>query len=100
MTRFDDFTTYTLHSANFVKEIGYPGMIKTSDGDTVLDEKNVNPINLCWQQEQLLAQHSECTNCTSKSSNSGPIVTATNRPSNHTRKIPATRSSDFLWENC
>jgi hypothetical protein len=44
-----------VHSANFVKETGYPVMIKAHDGDTVLDEKNVNPLNLCRQQEQLLA---------------------------------------------
>jgi acetyl/propionyl-CoA carboxylase alpha subunit len=40
--RFDDPTT--VHSANTVEEIGYPVMIKASDGDTVLDEKTVSPI--------------------------------------------------------
>jgi hypothetical protein len=44
MTRFDVITTDAVHSADFVIEIGYPGMIKASDGDTILDEKNVNPI--------------------------------------------------------
>jgi uncharacterized protein YukE len=37
MTRFDDITTDVVHSANFVKEVGYPGVIKASDGYTVLD---------------------------------------------------------------
>jgi hypothetical protein len=44
MTRFDVIITNEVHSANVVKEIGYPGVIKASDGDTVSDEKNVNPI--------------------------------------------------------
>jgi hypothetical protein len=43
MTRFDDITTNAVHSAYFVKEIGYPGKIKASDGDTVLDEKMSTP---------------------------------------------------------
>jgi hypothetical protein len=90
VTWFDDVTTDAVHNTNFVKEIRYPGMIKASDGDTVLDENHVNPINLCWQQEQLLGKHSESTNCTSESSNSGTIVMATNGSSNGTRKIPAT----------
>lgn len=47
-TGFDDTTTDVVHSANFVKELGYPIMIKTSDGDIVLDEKNVSPIDLGW----------------------------------------------------
>jgi len=98
-TGFDDTTTNAVHSANIVKETGYPIMIEESDRDTVLDEKNVSPINLGWQQEQLLAQHSESTNCTSKLSNSDTKVTETNRSSNRLRKIPATRSNDFLWEN-
>jgi len=50
-------------------------MIKASDGDTVLDEKNVSPTNLGWQQEQLLAQHSDSINYTSKLPNSETIVT-------------------------
>ena len=43
-------TTVAVHSDNIVEEIGYPIMIKASDGDTVLDEKNVSPIK---------AEHSE-----------------------------------------
>jgi len=39
-----------VHSANIVEEIGYPIVIKASDGDTVLDEKNVSPLK---------AEHSE-----------------------------------------
>jgi acetyl/propionyl-CoA carboxylase alpha subunit len=38
--------TDAVHSANIVKEIGYPIMIKASDGDTVRDEKNVSPQRL------------------------------------------------------
>jgi hypothetical protein len=98
-TGFDDTTTDAVHSVNTVKEIGYPVMIKASDGDTILDGKNVSPINLGWQQKQLLAQHSESINCTSKLSNSESKVTELNRSSNRSRKIPATRSNDFLWEN-
>jgi len=98
-TGFDDTTTDAVHRVNIVKEIGYPIMIKASDGDTILDEKNVGPINLGWQQEQLLAQHSESINCTSKLSNFEFKVTELNRSSNRSRKIPATRSNDFLWEN-
>jgi len=33
----------------------YSVMIKTSDGDTILDEKNVGPIKLGRQKEQSLA---------------------------------------------
>jgi len=49
-TGFDDTTTDAVHSANTVEERGYPIMIKASDGDTVLDEKNVRPLK---------AEHSE-----------------------------------------
>jgi hypothetical protein len=87
---FDDTTTNVVQSVNIVEEIRYPVMIKASDGDTILDEKNVGPIK---------TQHSESINCTSKLSNSETKVTETNRSSNHPRKIPATRSNDFLWEN-
>ena len=79
-----------MHSANIVEEIGYPVMINASDGDTVLDEKIVSPIK---------AQHSESINCISKLANSENKVTETNRSSNRSRKIPATRSNNFLWEN-
>ena len=65
-------------------------MIKASDGDTVLDEKNVSPIK---------AQHSESINCILKKANSETKFTETNRSTNYSTKIPATRSSDFLWEN-
>jgi hypothetical protein len=65
-------------------------MFKASDGNTILDKKNVSPIK---------AQHSESINCTSKLSNSETKVTETNRSSNRSRKIPATRSNVFLWEN-
>jgi DnaJ-class molecular chaperone len=82
-----------------VKEIGYSVMIKASGGDTILNLKNVSPINLDGQQEELLAQHSESINCTSKLSNFETKVTETNTYSNCSRKIPATRSNDFLWEN-
>jgi hypothetical protein len=44
MTRFDVITTDVMHSENFVKEIGYPGMIKESVGDTISDNKIINPI--------------------------------------------------------
>ena len=64
--------------------------IKASDDDTVLDEKNVSPIKLGRQKEQSLVQHSESISCK---------VTKGNRFLNCTRKIPATRSDDFLWEN-
>ena len=50
-----------MHSANSVEEMGYPVMIKASDSDRVLDEKNVSPIK---------AQHSESINCISKLANS------------------------------
>jgi hypothetical protein len=53
-------------------------MIKASNGVTILDGKNVCPINFGWQQEQLLAQHSESINCTSKLSNSETKVTEMN----------------------
>jgi len=43
-----------------------------------------------------MAQHFEYINCTSKLSNSETKVTETNSSSNHSRKIPATRSSDFF----
>jgi len=59
-----------VHSANIVEEIGYPIMIKASDGDTVLDEKNVSPIK---------AEHSESITCISKLANSETKVTETNR---------------------
>jgi hypothetical protein len=102
ITRFADITTDAVHSANFVKEIGYPGLIKASGGDTVLDENHVNPINFVVATGTVIGS-ALCIykfyNCTSKSSNSGTIVTATNRSSNRTRKILATRSNDFLWEN-
>jgi len=65
-------------------------MIKASDGEAVLDEKNVSPIN---------AKHSEPINCISKLANSETKVTETNKSWNCSRKIPATRSNDFLWEN-
>jgi len=56
-------------------------MIKSSDGDTVLDfKKNVSPIK---------AQHSESINCISKLANSETKVTETNRSSNRPIKIPA-----------
>jgi hypothetical protein len=42
--RVDDIITDAVHGANFVKEMGEPGMIKAPDGDTILDENNVNPI--------------------------------------------------------
>jgi hypothetical protein len=74
-------------------------MIKACGGDTIPDEKNVSPINLGGQQEELLAQHSEFINCTSKFSNPETKVTETNTYSNCSRKSPATRSNDFLWEN-
>jgi len=45
-------------------------MIKASDGDTVLDEKNVSPIK---------AEHSESITCISKLANSETKVTETNR---------------------
>jgi biotin carboxylase len=38
-TGFDDSITDAVHSANIVKEIGYPVVIKASDGETVPDEK-------------------------------------------------------------
>jgi hypothetical protein len=41
----------------------YPVVIKASDGDTVLDGKNVSPIKLGRQKEQSLTQHSESINC-------------------------------------
>ena len=88
-----------MHSTNIIKEIGHPGMSKASDGDTALDTENATPTVLSWQQEQLLAQHSESIHCTSQVSNSETIITETNRSSYHTRKIPATRSNDFLREN-
>jgi hypothetical protein len=77
-----------------VKEIGDPSVIKASNGDTVLDKKMSNP-RIWFVKEQLLAQHSESINCTSVISNYDFIVTETNRSSNRTRKIPATRSNDF-----
>jgi hypothetical protein len=36
-------TTDVMHSANFVKEIGYPGMIKASVGDTISDKRISTP---------------------------------------------------------
>jgi len=98
-TGFDDTTTDAVHSANIIKEIGYPVMFKASDGDTALNKENASPTDLSWQQEQLLDQQSESINCTSKGSNSEAIITETNRSSNCTRKIQATRSNNFLWEN-
>jgi hypothetical protein len=89
-TGFHDTTTNTVQSANIVEEIRYPIMIKASDGGTILDGKNVSPIQ---------AQHSESINCTSKLFNSETKVTETNRYSDPSRKIPATISNDFLWEN-
>jgi len=77
-------------SANTVEEIGYPIKIKAFDGDTVLDEKNISPIK---------TQQSECMNYISKIANFETKVTETNRSSNCSRKIPATRSSDYLCEN-
>jgi len=62
-------------------------MIKASDSDTVLDEKNVSPIK---------AEHSESINCVSKQANSETKVTETSRSSNRSRKIPGTRSNDFF----
>jgi hypothetical protein len=59
-----------VHSANIVEEIGYPVMIKASDDDNILDEKNVSPIK---------AEHSESINCISKLANSETKVTETNR---------------------
>ena len=79
-----------MHSANIVEEIGYPIMIKASDCDTVLDEKNVCPIRV---------DHSESINCISKLGNSETKFTETNRSSNRSRKIPATKPTDFLLEN-
>ena len=38
-TGFDDITADAVHSANIVKKIRHPIMIKASDGDTILDEK-------------------------------------------------------------
>ena len=78
-----------MHSANIVEEVGYPVMIIASDGDTVLDEKNVSPIK---------AQHSESINCISKLANSETKFTETNRLSNHSRKIPETRDSKLFME--
>jgi biotin carboxylase len=37
-TGFDDTTTDAVHSANIIKEIGYPVMFKASDGNTALDK--------------------------------------------------------------
>jgi hypothetical protein len=65
-------------------------VIKASDGDTVLDEKNVSTIKLGRQKEQSLAQHSESINYK---------VTKGNRFLNRSRKTPTTRSDEFLWEN-
>jgi len=81
-TGFDDTTTDAVHSANIAEETGYPIMIKASDGDTVLDGKNISPIK---------AQHTRSINCVSKLANSETKCTDTNRSSNHSRKIPATR---------
>jgi len=88
--RSDSITTSTVHKVNIVTLTEYPVLIKASDGDTILDEKNVSPIKLGRQKEQSLAQHSKSTNCK---------VTIGNRFLNCTRKTPATRSDDFLWEN-
>jgi len=85
-TGLDDPTTDAVCSTNIVEEIGYPITIKASDSDTVLEEKNVSPIK---------AQHSESINCISKLANSETKVTEINRYSNCSKKIPATRSSDF-----
>jgi hypothetical protein len=67
-TGFEDTTTDVVHSANIIKKTGYSVMFKASDGDTALDKENASPTDLSWQQEQLLAQHSESINCTSKGS--------------------------------
>jgi len=84
--RSDSITTSNVHNVNIVTMTEYPVVIKASDGDTILDEKNVSPIKLGRQKEQSLAQHSKSTNCK---------VTIGNRFLNHTRKTPATRSDDF-----
>jgi len=94
-TGFDGTTTNAVQSANIIKERGYPVMFKASDGDTALDKENGSLTDLSCQQ----TQHSESINCTSKGSNSEAIITETNRSSNCTRKIQATRSNNFLWEN-
>jgi hypothetical protein len=79
-----------VHNVNIVAMTEYPVVIKASDSDTILDEKNVSPIKLDRQKERSLAQHSESINCK---------VTKGNRLLNCTRKTPAKRSDDFLWEN-
>jgi pyruvate carboxylase len=45
---FDDTTTDAVQSANIVKEIGYPIMIKASGGDTILDEKKCQSHKFRW----------------------------------------------------
>ena len=82
---FDDPTA--MHIAYIVKEIGYPIMVKASDGDTVLDEKNVSPIN---------AEHSESINYISKLANSETKFTETNISTNYSTKIPATKNQWFF----
>jgi hypothetical protein len=83
-SRSDSITTSTVHNVNIVEmTISYHD--KASDGDTVLDGKNVSPIKLGGQKEQS-CQHSESINWK---------VTKGNRLLNHTRKTPATRSDDF-----
>ena len=61
-TRSDSITTSTVQNVNVVTMTEYPVMIKASDGDTILDEKNVSPIKLGRKKEQSLAQHSESIN--------------------------------------
>jgi len=88
--RADSTMSSTVHNVNIVTMTEYHFVIKTSDVDTVLNEKKVSPIKLGRQKEQLLAQHSESINCK---------VTKGNKFLNHTRKNPTTRLDDFLWEN-
>jgi len=61
--RSDSITTSTVHNVNIVTMTEYPIVIKASDCDTILDEKNVTPIKLGRQKQQSLAQHSESINC-------------------------------------
>jgi hypothetical protein len=88
--RADSTTSSTVHNVNIVTMTEYHVVIKTSDVDTVLNEKKVSPIKLGRQKEQSLAQHSESINCK---------VTKGNRFLNRTRKNPTIILDDFLWEN-
>ena len=63
----DGITTDVDHNANTTEEVEYPGMTKATGEVTILD-KNM-PTN----------------------------SVETNRTSNRVRKIPQTRSNDFLW---